>query len=472
MVAGFSILSPMAIHSLTATESFRLRIQRSEKTRAFLMCGVYAVLIALAVGRRLAGGRVMTDDAVFAPYVGVLLVAGVIEAVVAIFLWRGLQRGDLVCRRWMTVGAFVELAVAGGLLVVLYLWSPRGEHAAITSPVLLLLPLTVLLSIMRLRHLITLWIGLGAAALHAGLAVAVIIAERTAPWEYPVLFSYSIVLALTGLAGMMVTRAARRYVVEAVEEGAARERTKARLSSVERDLDVARQIQMGFLPAGPPHFEGFDIAGHNMPADQTGGDYYDWQELPNGRLLVVMADVTGHGIGPALVMAVCRAYARASAPLDMSPASLMARLNTLLHADISGKRFITLAMAVLDHSGQVELVSAGHGPTLRFCAATASIEEFGGDGLPLAIEVAEDYGPSRKLAMATGDLLVLLTDGITEWQNAAGEQFGTERLAKTIHAAAGQPAAEIIERLRQAVREHAAGTPQIDDVTVVVIKKR
>ena len=243
------------------------------------------------------------------------------------------------------------------------------------------------------------------------------------------------------------------------------------LAALERDLEVAKQIQTGLLPAGPPRFAGFDIAGMNKPADQTGGDYYDWQELPNGRLLAVIADVTGHGIGPALVMAVCRAYARASAPMDVSPASLMARLNALLHADVIGGRFITLAMAVLEPGGQVELVSAGHGPTMLFRSADRTVAEFGGDGLPLAIIADESYGPAQRFAMQRGDVLVMLTDGVTEWQSSAGVEFGSDRVAALLAEIASESAEQIVERIHRGVLAHAAGTKQLDDVTIVVIKR-
>ncbi len=184
-----------------------------------------------------------------------------------------------------------------------------------------------------------------------------------------------------------------------------------------------------------------------------------------------MADVTGHGIGPALVMAVCRAYARASAPMDMDPASLLGRLNILLCSDLRGARFITLAAALVDRSGQVELISAGHGPTLLFSARDRRVEQFGGDGIPLAIDPGEQYGPTRTFTMHSNDVLVMLTDGVFEWRNTSGEQFGLERLSQVIADAAPQSAEQIVERVYQATLAFAGASPQNDDVTVVVIKR-
>ena len=181
---------------------------------------------------------------------------------------------------------------------------------ALSEPPLLLLPLVVLMSVLRLRPRLTLYKGLAAALIHLLLAIRAIHVTQSLPEAYPVCFAYSVILALTALIGMAVSRKVRAHVYEAAEEAAAHERVDREVFRMNSDLEVARQIQQGLLPRHAPQISGFDIKGMNRPADKTGGDYYDWQELPDGRLAVVLADVSGHGIGPAMVMAVCRAYAR------------------------------------------------------------------------------------------------------------------------------------------------------------------
>jgi serine phosphatase RsbU (regulator of sigma subunit) len=463
--------SPTPKSSLTGTESFRARMQRSEAARALLMAGVYAALMALGTTRHAAHGAELADPSVFWPSIGVLTVALLYELFAFSAIGAACRREEAFADWRIALGAAVEFVVPSILMLILHLRSPAGSFEALSAPILLLFPMTVLLSVLRLKPAVTLWIGLGAAVVHALLAADTIRTKDLEIHEYPVALSYAPLLALLAVAGMLVSRTARRYVAEAVSEAEARERTGLRLAAIERDLDVAREIQRGLLPARSPKFSGFDVAGMNKPADETGGDYYDWQLLPNGRLLVVLADVTGHGIGPALVMAVCRAYARASAPLDTNPVSLMGRLNELLLADLTDGRFITLAMTVLDASGNVELVSAGHGPTVLFRAASRRTELFGGDGLPLAVLEDQDYAPPRTFVMHRDDLLVLLTDGVLEWQNAEGEQFGIERIAAAVDEASGRPAAEIVEHVHRAVLGFAAGAPQNDDVTIVVIKR-
>lgn len=461
----------MAAASLTGSDSFRLRIQRSEGQRARLMLGVYVALALLLVVRRIEGGTYIASNHIFFPAIGVLLAAMVYEALYSRALFASVRKGVLLPEWRLGITALIELTGPAAVLLVLHYWSPAGELTALTAPAVLVFPITIMLSTLRLRPWTTLWLGIGAGVFHAALVTDAIRRDPANFSNLAVFFSYAVLLILTGVAGMVATRVVRRYVAEAVEEAEAHERAGLKLAAIERDLEVAKQIQFGLLPAQSPLFDGFDVAGMNQPADQTGGDYYDWQELPNGRLLVAIADVTGHGIGPALVMAVCRAYSRATAPLDSHPPSLMARLNELLHADITGGRFITLAMAALEREGHVEFLSAGHGPSLLYRAGDNSVEQFGGDGLPLAIMPGEVYGPARKFRMERGDVLVMLTDGVIEWRNGAGVQFGEAMVASELRSCVSEPAAAITDRLHRAVLGHAGGAEQMDDVTIVVIKR-
>lgn len=469
MAAG----TPSSNSSLTSTESFQLRAQHSERRRAQLLAVVLASVVALTLIRRMMGGTVMAHNAVFYPYLAILA-AGIAYQVFMVARLRAYIREGRIVARWRWVAsAMIDMAVPLGMLAVAHWNSPRGEMAALSSPVILLIPIVLVLSILRLKPLFTLYSGLAAAAAHMGLAVLSVADTHADVDQIPVVMSYGVLLALTGIAGALTAREVRRYVVEGAEDSAAHERDRAALERVERDLSVAREIQMGLLPKGKPDLAGYDIVGMNRPADQTGGDYYDWQKLSDGRLAVVMADVTGHGIGPALVMAVCRAYARASVAIATEPEALMRRLNDLLHDDLSGAggRFITLAIALLDTAGRVNLVSAGHGPSLWYRAAEKDVVIFGGDGLPLAIMPEESYGPSQGFHLSTGDVLVLLTDGYFEYQNGAKEQYGVERLCAELKKNAAGDSAAILKALDDSVRVFAAGASQDDDMTAVVIKR-
>src|SRR6185295_9269565 len=146
------------------------------------------------------------------------------------------------------------------------------------------------------------------------------------------------IILLTGLAAAWVTRQIRTHVESAMGEA----ETRHQMARMEQDLSVARTIQQALLPRAAPSIPGFDIAGWNRSADQTGGDYYDWLELPDGNWIVTLADVSGHGIGPAMVTAACRAYVRASGAQHGDLASLTTRINRLLADDLPVGRFVTM----------------------------------------------------------------------------------------------------------------------------------
>lgn len=457
--------------SLTGTPSFRLRIQLSEQYRAFLMGALYLFLLIVTVTRRSTGGVVMSKDLTFYWYAGILLAGLIYEVMVHSKLRAANQRSTLVAGWRLDLTLLVEFLVPSLAMLGLFLTSPRGEYAALSAPVILVFPITVMVSILRLRPKATLLLGVALGLFHLVLSTTVFRNASIDRSHVPVLASHGVLLLFAGIGGMIVTSAARRYVIEATEEAVSRERTAARLAEVDRDMEIARDIQSDLLPDVQPNFPGFEFAGLNIPAEKTGGDYYDWQMLPDGRLLVVMADVTGHGIGPALVMAICRAYARASAPLMTDLNMLLGRLNDLLCEDLSSGRFITLAVALLDAHGQAQLLSAGHGPTMMYRAAAKSVEDYGGDGLPLAVMPAATYGPIRSFPIEHGDVLVMMTDGLFEWANTSSELFGIQRVAETLKRSAHKSAKEILDDLLQAARSFSGGTPQADDLTIAVIKR-
>lgn len=458
--------------SITSAESFLERAQRSEARRVALWIAVLLAMTALAAARPLKRDVVMSDDEVFYPYLAVLAAAAIVQAVLLAALWRADRRKRLLPDwLWRSAAAF-DLAVVLLLLAIAAFWSPRGPIPALSAPPLLLLPLVVLLSILRLRPVFTLGVGLAGAAAHVLLSLRAVRVTESTPEAFPVYLSYGVIIALTGLAGMFVAGQVRAHVREAADEAAAHERAERNVADMERDLSVASDIQRGLLPTRPPSLAGFDITGMNRPADQTGGDYYDWQSLPDGRLAVAIADVTGHGIGPALVRAVCRACARASTSASPDPAALVTRLNDLLHGDLPGDRFITFVVAVLDEGGGAQLVSAGHGPTLLYRAATGEITQFGGDGIPLGINPGEEYEPATSMSLDKGDVLPMLTDGFFESvRPAGGEGFGIPRLRDALRAAAPVDAQGILRSIDQAVKVFCQGAPQSGDMTAIVIKR-
>jgi serine phosphatase RsbU (regulator of sigma subunit) len=459
--------------SLTGTQTFAGRMMKSERWRLCLMALVLLFTLIIFLIRRHAGGVELQDNSIFIRILCILIWGLIYQAIVGFAIWREGLSGITIpfWQRWICV--VMDLAVPGGILMMYQIHAPPGDYSGLSSPALLLIPIVILLSILRLQPWFTFWTGLGGAVVH-WLLVIKTIQETDIDWNHlPVLISYGVLLFLTGVAASVVASMVRANVVEAVGEATAAQTALRTVALIEQDLHIARDIQMGLLPSEPPQLEGFDVTGMARPATEAGGDYYDWQPLADGRLVVAIADVTGHGIGPALVMAVCRAYARASAPVLGGPEALMQVLNGLIYEDVKGARFITMALAVVSKGGGLELVSAGHGPTLLYHAATHEVQWFGGDGLPLGVRPEETYGPTRKLQMDSGDVLLMITDGFFEHQSTAEKGlFGMERLINSLKRSARGSPEQIIEALDLDVKHFAQGKPQADDMTAVVIKKR
>jgi serine phosphatase RsbU (regulator of sigma subunit) len=249
------------------------------------------------------------------------------------------------------------------------------------------------------------------------------------------------------------------------------ERVTAEKERMTAKLSIARDIQRGLLPSSAPVAVGFDIAGWSEAADETGGDFYDWMETERGDIVFVLADVTGHGIGPSLMAAVCRAYARATLVEEAPLEPLLDRLNRLVHRDARVGQFVTFFSAVLSPaSRRLTLLSAAHGPILVYRAKERCVVETPTHGLPLGVIEELGTDPGTALTLEPGDALVVVSDGFFEWANAAGEQFGTARLAEELAACGALPAAAIIERLRDAVYRFTAGTAQPDDMTALVVR--
>lgn len=240
-----------------------------------------------------------------------------------------------------------------------------------------------------------------------------------------------------------------------------------RQRALQRDLEVAHEVQRGFLPAHPPELPGYDFYDYYRPANHVGGDCYDYIHLPDGRLAVMVADVVGHGIAAALLMAKFSAEARYNLAVEPDPAQAVIRLNDAL-TRMNVDRFVTMILAVLDpQTHQVTIVSAGHmAPIWRRTAG--HVEEPGQDaaGLPLGIQEDLKYD-QHQITLQPGELLVLYTDGIHESVTAAGKMYGIDRI-RQLATADGSPftvGSSIVDDVQLYLRE-GAGT-QEDDVCLV-----
>ncbi|QDU63461.1 Phosphoserine phosphatase RsbU [Planctomycetes bacterium Pan216] len=246
----------------------------------------------------------------------------------------------------------------------------------------------------------------------------------------------------------------------------------AQKQKIERDLQVAREVQQALLPEAAPTIPGFDLAGWNKPADETGGDFFDYQPLDDGRVVVMLADATGHGIGAALVASECRSLLRATFLAGSDIDQALNGVNRILEEDLPDDRFLTAFVATLSpDSDKIAFVSAGHGPIILYRAATKECRICKASGLPLSVLADLPYDPPEEFAMEEGDMLLIATDGFDEWSDAEGNPFGTERIEDCLRDHAEEPSSKLIERLYERVLAFTGGTEQRDDLTAIIIKR-
>jgi sigma-B regulation protein RsbU (phosphoserine phosphatase) len=240
----------------------------------------------------------------------------------------------------------------------------------------------------------------------------------------------------------------------------------------EIEMGYAARIQRGLYPQASPAIPGFDIAAAVWPAEMTGGDYFDYLQMPGHALGIVIGDVCGHGVPSALIMAVARAYLRPIAALHDDPGMILTRVNTFLYADLQRDRqFVTLFLARLDPVARALVyASAGHPPAFVLDRTGAIKATLPSTSRPLGLfdEIGSVTG--EKLTLEAGDLLVLLTDGVTEAEAPDGRIFGAEGALRVIATHRVEPASEIVQRLRETVRDFSGQTTQPDDVTTVICK--
>jgi serine phosphatase RsbU (regulator of sigma subunit) len=194
--------------------------------------------------------------------------------------------------------------------------------------------------------------------------------------------------------------------------------------------------------------------------------------LADGRWAVVLADVTGHGIGPAILASVCRAYSRASFNGRDNLGTILKNINQSFAEDLTPERFATFVAVVCEEGeNQVELISAGHGPLFVYSSETKSCQYVDSQALPLGIVPDLPEARPLKIVMMPGDIVFLITDGFFEWENKNGEEFGADRLVQTINQNCDREPEIIIAELYESVLRFAGGTPQKDDLTAVLIKR-
>ena len=250
-----------------------------------------------------------------------------------------------------------------------------------------------------------------------------------------------------------------------------RRRVERELLKTREEFAAAREIQQRLFPKSAPELAGFELAGTSQPAAEAGGDYFDYLPMTDGGLGVVVADVSGHGIGPALLMAEARAYLRPLSKRHPQPAAILNEADRLLREDLGSERYITLCFIRLDPvARQLSFANAGH-PAAHVLSATGEVKatlKRTGRALGRLGEVQVADGPT--LQLESGDIILLLTDGIDEAMRSDGECFGTARALEVVRQNRARPLTELVQLLCQSARDFTAPDSQNDDLTVVLIR--
>ena len=243
-----------------------------------------------------------------------------------------------------------------------------------------------------------------------------------------------------------------------------------RIVERQTEVDLAQRIQLGLLPKAQPNLEGFSIAGASRPARETGGDYFDFIPFPNGHLMIPLGDVSGHGLGAAMIMAETRAYVRALGLSGMHLGTILNFANSRLFEDTGGEYFMTLFLPLLNpYSRSLTYSNAGQVPGYIFDRKGDLRTTLDSTDIPLGIRQDWVFRNDRATMLESGDLVLLMTDGILEARSSDVDFFGAERAIEVVLRYRREEPSVIIEHL---IREACTfcRNVQVDDMTAVVIK--
>lgn len=258
-----------------------------------------------------------------------------------------------------------------------------------------------------------------------------------------------------------------RYAIERSK----RYRAEERLHDTTEEFRAAQEIQQRLFPAEAPSFEGLDIAGALYPAKATAGDYYDYIPMLDGCVGVVLGDVAGHGMGPALLMSETRACLRTLTQSYFDVGEILTQANRVLAADIGEFHFVTLAMARLDPRTRC-LVYASSGQRGYLLHAGGDVAVLDSTSIPLGVREDTVVPTAPPLTLQPGDLVTFFTDGVVEAESPGRVRFGAERALDVIRTEQAKQAREIIDLVYREVLGFTRHQPQRDDLTMIVVKAR
>jgi exonuclease VII small subunit len=335
-------------------------------------------------------------------------------------------------------------------------------------------PNSVALLFTLVLGLTTAWAQGRLSPLRAGLFAAGL---ATAYWIFNWAVLFALERYLVGMAGPVIaigTVWAVCALLRLFLEGIERIRIGTENEIFQKEMNLARKVQFALVPKEAPEMPGINADGWTLPADLTGGDLFDLWKLPDGRLGILVADASGHGLAPAMIVSQVRTLVHMMSEYEHSPHELLKRVNTRLAMDLETGRFVTAFLAFLRSDGEFEWASAGHGPMYWCPTGEGELLELDSSGLPLGVQedwMADDPPPPSKME-PTGRLIVF-SDGIFEAHAPDPKQglFGTDAIKDILHNACHASSSEIIHLIREAVQKFQGKKEPVDDQTIVVVRR-
>ena len=291
-------------------------------------------------------------------------------------------------------------------------------------------------------------------------------------------FEVPALLYVAGTAVVLAGGAAmqfRRQELSSFEEIApAFARNITERQRLQQELEIARRVQMSFLPKHNPTVEGLDIAAQCIPAQEVGGDYFDFIELGPGKLGIAIGDVSGKGTQAAFFMTLAKGFLKALSPHHDSPAEVLSHLNKLFYESVERGAFISMVYATIDVTRRTLVIArAGHNPVIMRKSEAVDVEVLQPQGLGLGLEAGETFSKTIEevsVPVTSGDTFVFYTDGFSEAMNKERLEFGEEQLYTVVNTVSGGTAQHILDEVFAAVRQFAGKEKQHDDMTLVVLK--
>jgi sigma-B regulation protein RsbU (phosphoserine phosphatase) len=281
------------------------------------------------------------------------------------------------------------------------------------------------------------------------------------------LLAVPFVLGYISLKGKESVEQMEEYIPPYMARAMEQERMK-------QELEIARRVQRSFLPRRKPQIEKIDIAAVCVPANEVGGDYYDFIPMGPHRIGLVIGDVSGKGVSAAFYMALMKGFLRAEAANLDSPKSILSKVNARFYENSDPNVFISMVYGVLDSRQRtLTYARAGHNPVILHRTAEGTSQSFSPPGLALGLDNGQIFDrviAEETIRLDAGDVLVFYTDGFTEASNWRKEEFGEERLLALIEKNKEKDAAGIISSIEEEIRSFIGETAQWDDMTMVVAK--